>query len=127
MQFAPPASALADTNSPSIISPQEVIAALSRLLPIAVQIAVFADGGVIGWWSRHLDDVTSAMGGALYRMANHYVAAGCHPGHLRMLLELQARQRSQLEARREAHMRAQHGGSSGSGSAHATRRGSGIH
>jgi hypothetical protein len=79
--------------APGQMSPQEVVLALSRLLPVAVQIAVFADGGTIGFWCRHLEDISSAMGGALYRMANHYVAAGCHPAQLRPLLELQARQR----------------------------------
>jgi hypothetical protein len=71
------------------LTSEQIVTYLSRLIPVTVQIAVFADDGKYGQWCQHLDHSNTAMGRALYRMAARLVCAGLHMGHLQPLLQLQ--------------------------------------
>jgi hypothetical protein len=71
------------------LTSQEVVTYLTRLMPVTVQIAVFADDGTYGQWCQHIDHTDTAMGRALYRMAARLVCAGLQMAHLRPLLQLQ--------------------------------------
>jgi hypothetical protein len=95
--------------SRSHMSVHETVMYLMQLLPIAVQLALFADGGGPGAWCSHLDRPSSPMGGAPYRVACRLLCEGWHQGHLQQMLRLQLlRQQEELAQVQKQQQQLQH-------------------